>query len=147
MSYIPIEKFEKLLTEYGRAFALANVVENSLDSLLKTKYNLYRSDVIISKFLNELMIGKKISIVEELKLIPKTLIKDLYKLNNLRVILAHGTTSEERLMKDVTKSTGKLFIEYKNKKEFVDDKFFNEIIDLSRSILDRLHEESIKGLV
>lgn len=147
MSYLPIEESEELLTEYGRAFALINAVESSLDLLLKIKYNLYKSNTIINKFLNEIMMGKKISIIKELHLIPETLVKDLYKLNDFRILLAHGITSERMLMKDINKSTRKLFIKHKNKEELLNNEFFNKIIVLSRSILDRLRKEFTKDLV
>ena len=54
---LPVEKDEKLLTEYGRVFAYINIVEGNLDIFISCQSGLMTDGKIIYKILDELMMG------------------------------------------------------------------------------------------
>jgi len=137
---LPIEKNEKLLTEYGRVFAYINIVKGNLDIFIRCQSGLMAGDKIIYKILDELMMGKKINIAKEF--LSKDLIKKLWRLNDSRILLAHGVVSEEASGNPVI-GTGKLSINHKHKKTPFDTKFLKETFELAEETLDELQEEIV----
>lgn len=138
---LPIEKNEKLLTEYGRVFAYINIVEGNLDIFIECQSGLMTDYKIIYKILDELMMGKKINIAQEF--LSKDLIKKLWRLNDNRILLAHGVVSEESYDNSVN-GMGKLLINHKHKKAPFDMKFLEETFELAKETLDELQEEIVK---
>lgn len=138
---LPIEKDEKLLTEYGRVFAYINIVEGNLDIFISCQSGLMTDGKIIYKILDELMIGKKINIAK--KFLSKDLIKKLWRLNDNRILLAYGVVSEE-VSGNIAIGTGKLSINHKHKKTPFDISFLEETFELARETLDELQEEIVK---
>ena len=135
---LPIEKDEKLLTEYGRVFAYINIVEGNLDLFIIYKSGLMTGDKIIYKILDELMMGKKISIAKEFLL--KDLTKKLWRLNDNRILLAHGVVSEEASGNPII-GTGKLSINHKQKKYSFDIKFLEETFKIAKETFEEIQEE------
>ena len=94
---------------------------------------------IVDKILDELMMGKKINIAKEY--LSDSLIKKLWKLNNNRILLAHGVVSEENCGNNLVARTGKLIINHKQKKISFSKKFLEETVELAKEVLDELQEE------
>jgi len=136
-----VEKDEKLLTEYGRVFAYINIVEGNLDIFISCQSGLTTDSKIIYKILDELMMGKKINIAKEF--LSKDLIKKLWRLNDNRILLAHGVVSEE-VSDNIAIGTGKLLINHKHKKTPFDISFLEETFELAKETLDELQEEIVK---
>lgn len=97
-----IEKYPKMLQEYGRAIAWINVVEEYLKYVILTIVTFPGSytQEILSEILDDMMLGKKITLIEKIKkekLFPTKIIKDLRKLNDRRIVLVHGDISSLKI--------------------------------------------------
>ena len=137
---LPIENDEKLLTEYGRVFAYINIVEGNLDLFIGCQFGVMTSHKIIYNILDELMMGKKINIAKEF--LSKDLIKKLWRLNDARILLAHGVVIEEASGNPIV-GTGKLLINHKHKEYPFDMQFLGETFELAKETLDELQEEIV----
>ena len=136
---LPIEENDKLLIEYGRIFAYINIIEGNLDLFIICKSGLITTNnKMIDKILDELMMGKKINIVKES--LSKGLIKKLWKLNENRILLAHGVVSKES-SDDSVIATEKLIINHKHNKIPFDIQFLEKTFELAKETLDELQEE------
>lgn len=143
MSKLPIEDYPELLLEYGRAFAWLNTTEEYLNSILLVKAGLTKANrKTVNQILDEMMIGKKISLAADF--LPKDVIKSLWKLNDKRVLLAHGITGEEVPADNPTLKTGKVFLHHKEKRHTFTKEFLVGIINLARELSERLRQEIIK---
>lgn len=138
MNYSPIEKFPGLLQEYGRAIVWFNLVELGLDSLLRGRGGLGRLSKLI---LNDMMVGKKISLIENAELLDKKIISDLRKLSDRRTELAHGTTGERVLMTDPKTSTEVFSISHKGKEIPLTKEYLEETTNLARELAETLRQE------
>lgn len=145
MNKLPIEDYPELLLEYGRAFAWLNLSESYLNLILLVKGGLSHADnKTVTTILDEMMLGRKISLASEF--LPKEIVKSLWKLNDNRVLLAHGITGEEAPADNPTLRTGKLSIQHKQRKQAFTKPFLTETTDLARKLSAQLHEEIIKPL-
>lgn len=145
MNKLPIEDYPDLLLEYGRAFAWLNLSESYLNLILLVKGGLTHANAkTVNQILDEMMLGKKISLASEF--LPQDIVKRLWKLNNHRVLLAHGITGEEAPADNPTLRTGEISIQHKQKKQEFTKPFLNETIDLARELSEQLYQEIIKPI-
>ena len=143
MNKLPIEYYPELLLEYGRAFAWLNIAEAYLNLILLVKAGLAKANgKTVNQILDEMMIGKKISLAADF--LPKGIIKSLWKLNNNRLLLAHGITGEEAPADNPTLKTGKMFLCHKQKRYNFTKEFLTETANLAKELSERLHQEIIK---
>lgn len=143
MSKLPIEDCPELLLEYGRAFAWLNLAESYLNLILLVKAGLAKANgKTVNHILDEMMIGKKISLAAGF--LPKDIVKSLWKLNNNRLLLAHGITGEEVPDDNPTLRTGKFSIHHKQKRHDFSKEFLTETINLAKELSEKLHQEIIK---
>lgn len=90
---LDIEKKPKLLARYGLCMALTATVENLLFSAIATAKILPRSEV--KKQLHGKTLG---ALIKDAKnVLDNNLLAELYKLNEERIILAHGIVIEKKI--------------------------------------------------
>ena len=67
----------------------------------------------------------------------------MWRLNDNRILLAHGVVSEE-VSDNIAIGTRKLLINHKHKKAPFDISFLEETFELAKETLDELQEEIVK---
>lgn len=144
MNKLPIEDYPKLLIEYGRAFACLNSMEMYLNLILLVKGKFQNVDVmLLNKILDEMIIGKKITLCEPYLSNTGKLVSKLRQLNDDRVLLAHGITGEQVDIKDPMVNTGNILIMHKQKQHPFTEEFLQSICQRARDISVELHKQII----
>ena len=129
---LPIEEHLEIMTEYGRAFAYLNLLDSTLNLVLSTKGELRNAHMLmVNEILDEMMMGKKIKLAE--RFLSKNLIDNLWKLNDQRVLLAHG----------ITGGGNELTIFHKRKAEPFTKAFLIKISESAKTLHDQIIQEII----
>ncbi|PIZ93866.1 MAG: hypothetical protein COX82_01830 [Candidatus Magasanikbacteria bacterium CG_4_10_14_0_2_um_filter_41_10] len=142
MNKLPIEEYPELLTEYGRAFAWLNSMEDYLNIILLIKGRFQHIDVSLKNtILDEMMMGKKITLCEPYLSNTGKLVSKLRQLNDDRVLLAHGITGEQVDIKAPMVNTGNILIMHKQKQHPFTEEFLQSICQRARDISIELHKQ------
>lgn len=144
MAQISIEDNPELLTEYGRAFMLINIVDLLLEEVIifRGRVNLVETEVR-KKLMKGKMLGQKIELSSSL-LEPDVLIK-LKLLKDKRNLLAHSFVGEEVNLADTKEKTEKYVIGVGEEKQSLTLDFMSEIIRLAQSLCIELRKALVKG--
>lgn len=138
MPSLPIESYPELLQEYGRAFALSNHVESTLDEVLLIKGGLASKNPAIGRaILDETLLGKKIKLAENI--LPSNLSSDLWKLNSQRILMAHGVASIDYAAQNPT--SGTTVIVHKQEAHSFTVNSLKETSELARELRIKLMQE------
>lgn len=137
-----IEKYPKMLREYGRAFAHINAVELLLTKIITEKSQIL--DRVADELFLGMTLGKKIDIANKLKLVDKTIVKHLRELNKRRTLLAHGVTSITLQYSKTVKD--QVYISHKKHKEPLKKEFLSETTKNAKEVFGKLFDELCKFL-
>lgn len=127
-THLPIERKPIILQEYGRAFACINLVETGVNSILQSLAGFKNPD----PELDEMTLGKKIRLAKDL--LPKDLVSDLWKLNDNRLLLAHGIT--------MVGDNDSIAISHKQTVKELSEGFLNETTNLAKALHERIIQEN-----
>jgi hypothetical protein len=144
-----------LLLEYGRAFAWLNSVESILNFVIwsylthavtiKITGGIHDESGIVNQMMDDMMLGKKIKLLE--KVLNKELIKDLWELNESRILLAHGVFERLSVIdeNDIEVPLAPIFAHKKTVKP-LSVNFFKSITQKAEDIYKRLWVEYLNRL-
>jgi hypothetical protein len=138
MTHLRIEDYPEILQEYGRALACINSVEWHLNLLIIEKgRSLSGHTGFINALLEETFLGKKIELAKKCRLISQKLSSKIHRLNDDRLMLAHGVIGEINDPDHLTSRSGKFDITHKGQKPF-SKSLLEDITKRAKEIMEEL---------
>ena len=135
-THLPIERKPEILQEYGRAFACINLVESGINTVLSHKGKFSQADPELTLILfDQMMLGQKIGLAQ--KFLSKKLVSDLWKLNEKRVLLAHGIT--------MVGDNDSIAIAHKQNFTDLSKEFLSGTVNFAKALYERIMQEIRPG--